>query len=140
MADFIDGTNHLAIDGIVQDLAHERAVDLEEVDREMLEVAERAQAGAEVVQRKTAPQLAQRLDEAVRLAEAGHGRGLGDLEADLRRVDAALLELFNDERQELVVAQALAREVYRAHRELLALIRLADQPAQRVLDEPAIDR
>src|SRR6187551_1907729 len=104
MPDFIDGTNHLAIDRVVQDLAHEAAVDLEEVDREVLEVTERREARAEVVEREAAAELLQRLDEAIRLAEARDGRGLRDLEADLRRIDAALAELLDDERQEFVVA------------------------------------
>jgi hypothetical protein len=43
------------------------------------------------------------------------------------------------ERQELVVAEALAGEVDRAHREALALVRLGHEPAQRVLDHPAVD-
>src|SRR5690242_10827059 len=140
MANFVDRTHHLAIDGVVQDLAHERSVDLEEVDREVLEVAERAQAGAEVVEREAATQLAQRLDESIGLREARDRRGLGDLEADLARIDAALLELLDDEGQELVVAQALAREIDGTHRKLLALVGLADQPAQRSLDDPAVDR
>ncbi len=93
----------------MQDLLDEAAVDLQEVDREVLQVAERRQAGAEVVEREAAAELLERVDEAVRLREAGDRRGLGDLEADLRGVDAAAMELLDDERQELVVAEALAR-------------------------------
>src|SRR5688572_31877886 len=72
MTDLVDRTHHLTVDGIVQDLAHEAAVDLEEVDGEVLEIAERGKAGAEIVEREAAAELAQRLDEAVGLAEAGH--------------------------------------------------------------------
>jgi hypothetical protein len=64
---------------------------------------------------------------------------LGDLEADLRRVDAAAMEVVDHERQELVVAEALPGQVDRAQLELLALVRFRDQPAQRVLDHPAVD-
>ena len=103
--------------GIVQDFPHEAAVDLQEIDREVLEVAERGQAGAEVIQRELAAQLLQRLDEAIGLREARHRRGLGDLEADLRGIEAAAMELVDHERQELVIAQALAREVDRAQRQ-----------------------
>ncbi len=105
----------------------------------MLEVTERRQAGAEIVEREAAAEFFQRLDEAVGLREARDRRGLGDLEADLRSVDAALLELLDDERQELVVAQALAGKIDGAHGELLALVGLRHQPAQRILDDPAID-
>ena len=124
MTDFIDGTHHLAIDGVVQDLAHEAAVDLEEVDREVLEITERGQAGAEVVEREAAAELAQRLDEAVRLAEARYRCGLGDLEADLGSVQAASVELVDDEGQELVIAQALAGEIDRAAQQVLPLVGL----------------
>ena len=68
---------------------HEAAVDLQEVDREVLEIAERRQAGAEVIERELAAELLQRLDEAVRLREARDRRGLRDLEADLRGIEAA---------------------------------------------------
>src|ERR1700692_2154764 len=39
--DFIDRTHHLAVDGIVQYLLDEAAVDLQVIDREVLEIAER---------------------------------------------------------------------------------------------------
>src|SRR5205823_389831 len=76
----------------------------------------------------------------VRLREARHRRGLGDLEADLRAVEPAAMELVDDERQELVIPQALPGEIDGALKELLALIGLGHQPAERVLDHPAIDR
>src|SRR5215831_2374275 len=41
MPDLVNRAHHLAIDRIAQDLAHEAAVDLEVIDREVLEVAER---------------------------------------------------------------------------------------------------
>src|SRR5256885_12031493 len=53
------------------------------------------------IERELAAELLERLDEAVRLREARHRRGLGDLEADLRAVEPALAELVDDERQEL---------------------------------------
>src|SRR5690606_13902148 len=114
--------HHLAIDRIVQNLAHEAAVDLEKIDREVFEVAEGRQAGAEVVERELAAELLQRLYESVRLREARDGGGFRDLEADLRGVQPAAVELLDDERQELVVAEALPREVDRAHGEALTLV------------------
>jgi hypothetical protein len=41
VADLVDRAHHLAVDRVAQDLAHEAAVDLQEVDREVLEIAER---------------------------------------------------------------------------------------------------
>ena len=50
----------------------ELAVDLEVVEREVLEVVEAAEAGAEVIERETAPERGQPLGEAV--ARAGCSR------------------------------------------------------------------
>src|SRR5882672_10628045 len=97
MADLVDRAHHLPVDRVVQDLAHEAAVDLEEIDREVLEVTEGRQAGAEIIEREFAPQLLERLDEAVGLRETGDRGGLGDLETDLAGIDPALLELVDDE-------------------------------------------
>src|SRR5246127_5787842 len=112
--DLVDRAHHLAVDRIAQDLAHEAAVDLEVIDGEVLEVSEGRQPGAEVIERELAAELFQRLDEAVGLREARHRRGFRDLEADLRAVEPALVELVDDERQELVVPEALARKIDRA--------------------------
>src|SRR5215472_3173590 len=138
--DLVDRAHHLAIDRIAQDLAHEAAVDLEVIDREVLEVAEGGEPGAEVIQRELAAELLQRLDEAVRLREARYRRGLGDLEADLGGIEPAAVELLDDERQELVIAEALPGEIDGALPQLLALVRLGHEPAEGVLDHPAVDR
>src|SRR6516225_4034328 len=127
--DLVDRADHLAVDRIAQDLAHEAAVDLQVIDREVLEVAERGKSGAEVIERELAAELLQRLDEAVGLGEARDRRGLGDLEADLRGIEPALVELIDDKRQELVITEALTGQVDRALQQLLALIRLGDEPA-----------
>src|SRR6267143_1366275 len=82
-----------------------------------------------LIERELAAELLERLDEAVRLREARHRRGLGDLEADLRAVEPAAMELVDDERQELVIPQALSREVDGAQQELLALVGIGHQPA-----------
>src|SRR5690606_21046091 len=94
---------------------------------------------AEVIEREATAELLERVNEAIRLREACDRRRLGDLEADLRGIDSAAVEMIDDEGQELVVSETLARSIYRAHGELLALVRLGDEPAKRVLDHPAID-
>jgi hypothetical protein len=86
---------------------------------------------------KLAAEFLERIDEAVRLREARDRGGLGDFEADLRGVEAAALELVDDEGQELVVAQALAGEVDRAHRQAFALVGLRHQPAEGVGRSPS---
>ena len=67
----------------------ELAVDLQERGRQVLEVGERAEAGAEVVDREAAAEVGQRLGEAARVLHVGDRRRLGDLEDQARRVDAA---------------------------------------------------
>src|SRR6185437_9555829 len=113
--DLVDRAHHLPVDGIVQYLLDEAAVDLQVVDRKVLQVAERRQAGAEIVEREFAAQFLQGLNEAIRLREARDGRRLGDFEADFGGVQAAAMELIDDIGQKFIVAQALAREIDRAH-------------------------
>src|SRR6266404_5102954 len=95
MTDFVDGPDHLAVDGIVQYLFDEAAVNLQEIHREVLQIAEGRQAGSEVVERELAAQLLQCLDEAVGLGEACDRGGLGDFEADLDGIPPALLQLID---------------------------------------------
>src|ERR1700682_512488 len=93
MADLVDGTHHFPIDGVMQNLLDEAAVDLQVVDREMLQVTERRQARTEVVERELAAQFLQSLNEAVRLGETRDGGRLGDLEADFSGVQTAAMKL-----------------------------------------------
>ena len=67
--------------------ADELAVDLDDVERQVLEVGERAEAGAEVVEGEAAAELGEPLGEAARLLEVADRRRLGDLEDQRRRVD-----------------------------------------------------
>jgi hypothetical protein len=67
--------------GILLDVAHQRAVDLEHVDREAHERAERGEAGAEVVEREGDPRglaLAQLVEAVLALVH----QGFGDLELE----------------------------------------------------------
>ena len=76
--------------GVVLDALHERAVDLDHVDREAAQLRERREAGAEVVDRD-----AHALRRAAPAARAGavaggalgDDRGLGHLEAELARLE-----------------------------------------------------
>src|SRR4051812_39359971 len=75
------------------DVADEVAGDLQEAERHVLEVVERGEAGAEVVERQPAAEPAQPLGEAPRLDDAGHGDVLGDLEHERVRRDVVAREL-----------------------------------------------
>ena len=64
----------------LQHAQHERLVDLQLVDRQALEVAERRVAGAEVVDREPHAELAQPLEHGARADRVGQHRVLGDLQ------------------------------------------------------------
>ena len=66
--------------GRARDRARERAVDLEAVDRELLEVGERGVAGPEVVDGDSDAELLDRLQPTRGLAGIAHERGLGHFE------------------------------------------------------------
>ena len=59
---------------VARAVAHELAVDLEEVERQVLEVVERAEAGAEVVEREAAAELGQPRGEVLRGAGCSRPR------------------------------------------------------------------
>jgi len=81
MADGIDRLHHCPIGRVGGDIAHEGAIDLEVIDRQILEVGKRRQPAAEIIERKSAAQLLHLADEAHHPRQIGHRRTLGDLEA-----------------------------------------------------------
>ena len=60
--DVRDQPDHLLVDRVVDERGDERTVNLDVVEVELLQVAERTVAGTEVIQRQLATQLAQRSD------------------------------------------------------------------------------
>ena len=78
---------------LVDEVLDELAVDLQVVERQVLEVVERGEAGAEVVERELAADLAQPLHERLRLGDVHDRRRLGDLEDELAGVDAGAAEI-----------------------------------------------
>ncbi len=69
------------------EIADKRAVDLDGVDSETLEMAQRGMAGAKIVERNTAAGLAERADKAGRLFDVVERRGFGDLGFDVEDRD-----------------------------------------------------
>ena len=82
-----DGLDDELVGLVAQAARDELAVDLQVVEGQVLEVVERAEARAEVVEREAAAELRQPLGEAARERDVGHGGGLGDLEDQAARVD-----------------------------------------------------
>ena len=95
---------------------NERSI-FKHVDREPLEVAQRRVAGAEVVDGQPhaeGPEVLQHLEPGRRV---GHQRGLGDLEAQRRRLEAAPLERADHEVDEVGLGDLAGRQVH-PHREV----------------------
>ena len=64
----------------LHDVLHEGAVDLDDIDAELAQVAERGVAGAEIVDGNAAAEILDAGDEAARLVDILDGRALGDLD------------------------------------------------------------
>ena len=89
----VDGGVHdRGVARVVGEPHHERAVDLDLVEVELLEMAERDVAGAEVVERGGDADRAQPGEHLERALGVGHHDVLGDLQPQAGRREAALLE------------------------------------------------
>jgi hypothetical protein len=85
-----DGLHHRLVGVALAQVPDEVAVDLQELERQVLEVVERAEAGPEVVQREAAadpPELGHELPGLVHVQHRGR---LGDLEDEVSGVDRRL--------------------------------------------------
>ncbi|MCY1560684.1 hypothetical protein D9M68_978520 [compost metagenome] len=106
MADMVDDLDHGPVDRVVEHVLDETPVNLQVVHGQMLEIGERGHAGAKIIQRETATQPFQLIDEANGAAQVGNGAGFGNFETDHSRrngvFDEQPLEVF----KELVVANA----------------------------------
>lgn len=71
LADLRDRLDHAAVDVVARDVVHELPVDLQEIDRQVLQEDERRQAAAEIVEREQAAAIAQLADEMRCGCEAG---------------------------------------------------------------------
>ena len=69
------------VEWVVDHVAHELPVDLQKVDRQRLQIAERRRAGAEVVERHAHAHGAHLVDEDGRVGHVRHRGGLGDFQA-----------------------------------------------------------
>ena len=75
-------------------LAHfdEGRGDLDGVEREAVQIAQRGVAGAKVIERQTQPQIAQRLQHIGRVLRIGHHLALGDLKLEMPRQSLVLTD------------------------------------------------
>src|SRR6185437_7500186 len=78
--------------GLAAELAHERAIDLQLVDREAPQIVDARIAGAEVIDRHHHPHAAQLLENRRRLLRVGHHRALGELDLEIPRIESGVRE------------------------------------------------
>ena len=91
------------------EIANERAVDLHGIDRQALQMAQRGDAGAEIVERDAAAGSAQRGDEARRFLDVVQRRGLGDLDDEAARELGLVAQLRGQRPQPRPVGRGQAR-------------------------------
>ena len=121
--------------------AHESAIDLQVLDRQPLQMRERAQARAEVVERDLAARARELANELLGRVEVVHGRGFLDLEAKRGRRQAGLRELLEHERRVLAARDRLRRDVDReAIRQIRERMALGAQRVDRRAHDPAVER
>ena len=89
----------------------ELPVDLHEVERQVLQVVERPEAGAEVVECEPAAQPPEPVRELARRLDVGDGGGLGELEDELRRVDVVRRHQVDEVVREVGVADRVRGQV-----------------------------
>ena len=104
---FVDGVRHGPVDRVGGHVPDDAAVDLEEVDVQVTQVAERGKPGAEVVDGEAHTKLRQRGDEPSGGAEVGDSGGFGDLEPDDRGRETLAAEQFLDGAREALVLDAV---------------------------------
>ena len=130
---------------IADHVAHEHTVDLQGVDREVLQVGKAAVAGAEVVQRQPHAALPDTAQQAAGGVAAGHHHALGQLEFEQARVEAGLFQHLVQPVMEISMLELHRRHIHR-HRdgmtELLPrarlLARLAQHPGADRQDQPGV--
>src|SRR5690606_3088897 len=105
--------NHRLIDRVRVEIADEAAVDLQVIERQILQIAEGRESAAEIIERELAAHAVQHADEALRVLDIRDHRVLRHFEAELIRRHTGATENVDDELQELWIAERLARQVDR---------------------------
>ena len=134
-----DGAHDRARLRVLGDLAQERAVDLQGLDRQRAQARERRPAGAEVVDRQSQPerpQVGEQRADPLGLAQRG---GLGELHRQQRRVDARDPQPLPQLGREVRPVQLTRGHVER-HQRLDPLPLPGDDLRGERLDHPGADR
>jgi hypothetical protein len=106
-----DGLDDVAAGRVGREVADELDVDLQEVERQLLEVGEAAVARAEVVERELAAEVVQVLGERARGGLVRDQRRLGYLEHEQGRIRAAPLDAVVDVGKHRRISDRVRRQV-----------------------------
>ena len=141
MGEADDPAEHRRAVPVAADPADERAVDRDDVDRELLERRERGRPGAEVVDREGQPEPAELLEHReVRLVVAEHG-GLGHLQAQPGRIDPGPVDGAAHDAQEVGLRALAGGEVHGdAQRRAVTGVGPARGLPAGLLDDPRAER
>ncbi len=140
MADFADRPDHALVDRVVDHVADELAVDLQVIDRQVLEVGKRRQAAAEIIEGELAAEFLQGLHEVHDPRQVRYGGGLGNLETDCAFRQLLCFEFLDHVLEETVLAERSAREVDCDRIPRFALAAAVGQLGKRLVNHPAIQR
>ena len=130
--------DHGLVCDIRGEIADEVAVDLQKLQREVLEVIEGAEPRSEVVEGEPAAHGGELRGELPGLVHVEDRGGLGHLEDQARGVDHHVAELLPDGARQALIAERAAREVH-FQAEVSADLPLRLDQADRLPDDPEVD-
>ena len=113
MPDVDDRTHDHLVLGACEHAGDEGLIDLDLVDRELLQLRQRGKAGAEVVDRDLHPEGAERRQRGSRQGPIRHHFTFGDLEDKLITGHAVLTEQTGDEARQPLVEEVAHGQVHR---------------------------
>jgi len=119
-------------------IAHETAVDLQIINLQITQVAERTKASAEVVQRETAAHLAHALDKVPGTPQVPHHAGFGNFQTQLFRQQVAALQPGCEIVAKLIIGQCRCAQIEVALADQGQRLRVRFQPVQKGAQHIAI--
>src|SRR5215471_2524512 len=136
--DLADRLDHAAVHRVLGDVTDELSIDLQEVHRQGLQIDERGNPAAEVIERKAAAAALELAHQVARVREARHRSGLGDLEAQGAR-NRRLADALQDEIDERLLIERGAREIHCHQRQRYAALAPLGEQGDRLSHHPAVD-
>src|SRR6056297_2952294 len=125
---------------IVGQALHERAIDLDVVERVVLQVRQRGVAGSEVVQRELDAQRVQGVQAVAETGALVDEDALGDLEREAARRNAVARQDRFDVRHEVAVGQLLYADVHRDLDDVQTVVLPGAERPAGAIEDPAPDR